>query len=519
MTTRQWRLGAASVAGAAGVGGSVAVGAIGALNPWLALAAAIGVASIALGVVFARALPTMFLGALGFILVGYAFFGKSFAYLGVAPLYIGELVLVLGILTLLVSGGLHTALRSWLVWLLIAFGAWGAARTIPYIGTYRLDALRDAVVWGYGLFAVFIAALLPRTGLIARIPAWYRRLMPWFVVWVPTGWLVGHFFGDRMPMVPGTDHIALIEFKSGDAGVHLAGIAAFVVLGLHQQGARRRGNVIRATEWLVWVFWLVGFLFAAATNRGGALASICAVLTVTLLRPAAARRKIPVVAVLAIVLALAISVSNATSWSVVDRDREVSPGQIIVNLKSIVGGGGGEALEGSRRWRLAWWTRITEYTLFGDFFWTGKGFGVNLADDDGFQVTRDHSLRSPHNAHVMLLARTGVPGVTLWLILQGAFAISMIDAYFRARRARRERWSQLSLWVLAYWVAFMVNATFDVFLEGPQGGIWFWSLVGLGIVIIQMSRDGFGPVPAPAAAPVAERVRVPAWTGGAGVRP
>lgn len=505
MTARRWRL------GAAGVGGSVAVGALGAWNPWLALGTAVGVASITLGVVFARGLPKMFLAALGIILVGYAFFGKSFAYLGVAPLYIGELVLSLGLLTLLVSGGLRTALRSWLVWLLIVFGAWGAARTAPYVGTYHLDALRDAVVWGYGFFAVFVAALLPRTGWLARIPDWYRRLLPWFVIWVPVGWLIGHFFGNRLPTMPGTENIALIEFKSGDAGVHLAGVAAFVVLGLHQRGKRRRGQGIRATEWLVWGFWMVGFLFAAATNRGGALASISAVFTVTLLRPAAARRKIPVVAVLSVVLALAISVSNATSWSVVDRDREVSPEQVIVNLKSIVSGGGGTALEGSRRWRLAWWTRITEYTLFGDFFWTGKGFGINLADDDGFQVTRDHSLRSPHNAHVMLLARTGVPGVTLWLILQGTFAISLVDAYFRARRARRERWSQLSLWVLAYWVAFMVNATFDVFLEGPQGGIWFWSLFGLGIVIIQASRDGFAPAPAPApaAVPDAERAHVP----------
>ena len=28
-----------------------------------------------------------------------------------------------------------------------------------------------------------------------------------------------------------------------------------------------------------------------------------------------------------------------------------------------------------------------DYTVFGDYFWTGKGFGINLADDDGFQTT------------------------------------------------------------------------------------------------------------------------------------
>ena len=30
---------------------------------------------------------------------------------------------------------------------------------------------------------------------------------------------------------------------------------------------------------------------------------------------------------------------------------------------------------------------IIDYTVFGDYFWTGKGFGISLADDDGFQGT------------------------------------------------------------------------------------------------------------------------------------
>jgi len=293
-----------------------------------------------------------------------------------------------------------------------------------------------------------------------------------------------------MPALPGTDGVLLFTFKSGDAAVHLAGVATFLVVGLqHFDKPSPRGGRTHALEWMVWALWLVGFVLVAATNRGGALASIVALFIVAVLRPAAARRKIPVVAVLAGAMILLGSVANTASLNIVDRDREMSPQQVVTNLKSIVSGGGGEALEGSRRWRLAWWTRIEEYTIFGDFFWTGKGFGVNLADDDGFQVTRDHSLRSPHNAHLMLLARTGVPGEILWLALQGAFGFALLGAYRRARRERQERVAQLSLWILAYWIAFLVNASFDVYLEGPQGDIWFWSVFGVGIVITQLSRD------------------------------
>jgi hypothetical protein len=30
-------------------------------------------------------------------------------------------------------------------------------------------------------------------------------------------------------------------------------------------------------------------------------------------------------------------------------------------------------------------------------------------------------------------------------------------------------------------LALFVNASFDVYLEGPVGGIWFWSVFGVGI--------------------------------------
>jgi hypothetical protein len=36
------------------------------------------------------------------------------------------------------------------------------------------------------------------------------------------------------------------------------------------------------------------------------------------------------------------------------------------------------------------------------------------------------------------------------------------------------------IWLLAYWLAFMINAAFDVSLEGPTCGIPFWTIFGLG---------------------------------------
>jgi hypothetical protein len=30
----------------------------------------------------------------------------------------------------------------------------------------------------------------------------------------------------------------------------------------------------------------------------------------------------------------------------------------------------------------------------------------------------------------------------------------------------------------------VINMAFDVYLEGPQGGIWFWSVLGLGVAAL-----------------------------------
>ena len=37
--------------------------------------------------------------------------------------------------------------------------------------------------------------------------------------------------------------------------------------------------------------------------------------------------------------------------------------------------------------------------------------------------------------------------------------------------------------MLVYWLAALANAAADVYLEGPQGGILFWSVMGLGLAI------------------------------------
>lgn len=138
---------------------------------------------------------------------------------------------------------------------------------------------------------------------------------------------------------------------------------------------------------------------------------------------------------------------------------------------------------------MQWWGEIIRYTVHGPYFWTGKGFGVNLANDDGFQVEEEESLRSPHNGHLTILARAGVPGLVLWMSIQFTWALSIVTSYTRAVRREERQWSGVFAFLLVYWLAFLTNATFDVYLEGPMGGIWYWSVMGLGIGAVKVFEN------------------------------
>ena len=88
--------------------------------------------------------------------------------------------------------------------------------------------------------------------------------------------------------------------------------------------------------------------------------------------------------------------------------RVLSVDQVIENLESIFGSstdpasrapGAGASFGGARSWT----TRSPARTSGA-----ARDSAVNLAIEDGFES--DPGLRAPHNAHIHILARTGVPG-------------------------------------------------------------------------------------------------------------
>jgi hypothetical protein len=418
---------------------------------------------------------SMFLVGLAVILVGYATLDRGFGHLGVNPIYVGEVVLGVGVVAIIARAD-RLRLRPIPV-LLAAFIAWGVIRTIPYLPMYGVDALRDGVTYGYGLIAFGIVVCVGEEQIPKIIDA-YGRLVPLLLLWIPVGLVVTAFASNAIPSLPGSS-VALLDYKPGDADVHLAGIAAFLLVGL--DGGRRAGSAIREVG--AWALWLIGTAVAGILSRGGMLALASVAFVVLFTR--SARRWASLVLTAAAIL-LVLLVVNPTIE--IGAARPISVSQAIDNVTSVLFTSQGTALQGTKDFRLQWWGKIIGYTIGGPYFWTGKGFGINLADADGFQVTADDSLRAPHNAHVEILARMGVPGLVLWVLLQVAFGAALLRAGLAASRVRATEWTARFAWIFVYWLAMLVDMSFDPYLEGPQGGIWFWAIFGLGLVLLETWR-------------------------------
>ncbi|MGE3652136.1 MAG: O-antigen ligase family protein, partial [Reyranellaceae bacterium] len=363
---------------------------------------------------------------IGVLLLGYAFLDKGFAYVGVAPLFISEVVLAVSLVILVMTIGVTAVPVTPATFWLVAFMTWGAACTLPHLGAYGLDALRDAVVWGYALFALIVAAAFTRSGVYEAALNRYSGVLLWFLFWCPVGIAVYVVMKDSLPTFGNTD-TTIFHLKAGDLGVHLAGATAFMLLGLHRLMARTGTEPSVARERLMWLAAILAVGMVGALNRGGFVSVIIAAAVIVLARPTSRVARLGMVAALLLLAVLfTVDVGHLSG-----DERQVSLAQVILNLQSVLGIVDSQSLEGTVEWRLAWWERIIDYTVFGPYFWFGKGFGVNLFRDDLVNIwILDDPLRSPHNGHITILARAGVPGLALWVAFNAAYVWGLARAFF-----------------------------------------------------------------------------------------
>ena len=413
----------------------------------------------------------IYIRMLPFFLLGYAVAGRPFAYLGVPPLYMGEILLLMGVWQILQSSHLWKVFLQPSAWVLSFFMSWGVACTLPYLHHYGLMTLRDAALWGYGLFAFVIAMILiSRPSLLLLLINRYQfftRIFP-FITLIG---LVSLIFFKRVLF----DISTFFQMKPGDILVQLAAMVSFTTCGLN-----------RPT--LFWIFALVGsVLVAGSVGRGGLLAFSLGVGFILLLRLRHTSSWKMLGSLLGAFLVMGLLLL-ALPQEGKQTARKISPDQLVKNMLSVVTTSEKCGLEGTKRYRLEWWDKIINYTFFGDYFIGGKGYGINLAEADDQLLHGDMSLRNPHNVHLTILARSGVPGLFLWLTLNITWFCGIIRSIIQAKYAQLSMWEGWFCTLLTFYVAALINASFDVYLEGPMGGVWFWTVFGIGMSSMHLYR-------------------------------
>jgi hypothetical protein len=167
---------------------------------------------------------------------------------------------------------------------------------------------------------------------------------------------------------------------------------------------------------------------------------------------------------------LAIPLFLSTNLEENFQGRTLSVQQLKENAVSIFSSEEGTTLSDNKAWRLLWWARIIDYTFFGEYFLWGRGLGMSLASTDDISYdSTESNLRSPHNFHLTILARFGVPVFLLWVYWM----------YLHLGGIRRKKLDPGILVLLTITLSFLINASFDVFLEGPMAAMPFWTFVGL----------------------------------------
>ena len=425
-------------------------------------------------------------------LAGYALFDRGFAYVHLPgiPMYMGELLLVAGLVAVAVgTPSVRRAVRRCPPAAIVAcFALWGLLRTVPYAGRFGLDAIRDAALWYYSLFAIVVAALVTaRPELPEEWTRRYERFLPWLLAWSPLAIVCAERFPELL--VPNSD-VAVFSHKPGNIAVHAAMALAFLWLVPEQGNRQRRRLLLTMLATLV-----IGI---TATQSRAGLVSACAVLAVAwLLSRYGVRMVLYMVGTVALALVFAWSIDLKMTT---DR-REISVGQLVQNIGSLSGDKSSD-LGTTVKWRDDLWNSVLDRTSEEKKLPAGWGFGPNLAEELGFEGDAAQPLRSPHNSHIDVLARMGLIGAGLWIALWLSWFTLLVRTRRRMPGLRNLRRGLIDV-CMAGAVGMLVNAYFDPSLESPQVALWLWTLFGLGIGLAMARDQGAGDpaltqaVPAP----------------------
>ena len=396
----------------------------------------------------------LYLRAYLLVMTLYVFLNK-----GVAYTYLVEVLWLFGILLLLMDRKKVELIWNRTTKLILFFIIISCIYILRGFAKYDIiDLIRDSFIFQYGWF-VFILFLFKD-----KLEQIWQTLF-FIYKWLPFVALLNfilQYFVPFFETVAPFGGIPILLYKNGDMGVQLL-ISTLLLLYSFEN---------KTLKWRVLLSLVIAldFLILASYSRSGIVAFLASMLCFIYFnkdiqlqsRVRLLIKYLPVI--LLIVTPIYINIKVAENF----QGRAVGLEQIKNNFSSIVGGTTDATSENNVVWRLVWWAKIIDYSLSSPNFFIGKGLGMNLATDDDI-ITLDDSLRAPHNFHLNIMSRFGVLLFIIWMY----FLIQLLKPLFKKQLQGKR------LLIGCILLAFLLNASFDVFLEGPMGAFPFWTWMGL----------------------------------------
>ena len=414
---------------------------------------------------------------LGVLLFGYIVGNRGFAQLGIggssSALFVGEMGMVLCAALLL--GRLAVSREgvippTYLAWAIVLFLVLGGIRlyfdaVLRTSGARVVDAIRDSATVYYATF-FFVAH---RVGQTAASRRWVERCIIWgcfvLLLVIPILLLAPQVF--ELLTIRG---YPIVMHKGDLISSYLAFAAFYFFLRPAQGGWRLALLMLSLASTLCMLIFM---------SRAAFVAFAAACLLLLLARQARFilfQLAIGSFALLCLGLLQLADVNSETG--VIGRLADKVTSITDVSESGQYRGSTGQSAAANNQYRLYWWRSVFNETM-DKSPWFGLGFGYDLTKGflrSYFGPNREMGARSPHSIWFTMLGRLGAVGVLSF----GAIAFLLLRNAIRA--ARRVRHGHAERATLAHWcaiVVLLVAASFGVVLEGPMGGILFWSILGL----------------------------------------
>ncbi len=302
-----------------------------------------------------------------FILALYVYFGKGIAYS-----FLAEIMLFLGILFLIFERHLIRLSTNIRFLILLFFLFINFIYLIRGYFYYPLiDVIRDSFILNYIIFSLVVFLYSNNLKELFKYLFKIYKYFP-FVISLLYILSLNKYFGNIS--IFGNFH--LLYFKFGDILVHLYVSFIFYLSGHYSFNKKVNILYITSTVFL--------FFIGSSYSRGGMLSFILAIsvflflnMNTNIKRNFKSFIKYLIVS-LVLIIPLILILPKDENF----QGRKAGLDQISTNVTSIVSDDDQGSLSDNKIWRLLWWAKIIDYTFGGQYFLSGKGLGLSLAQDD-----------------------------------------------------------------------------------------------------------------------------------------